>query len=443
MSSFINSLFGSLGKYYLREEYDNKIDTENNDILIIKSPFDNVPKTYIPSIKKEILNKKNQIKSLVLKNLGNSTDQNNYSILNPINILKKKLKQRPNTSSLKLHKPSFLKHKNYTRNRKKELNYSTNEKLSLGKLNFFSLQEYKPSDKKKFHKYDRMEKYIQNSKYFSSQKGKILTKIDVKYFNKIHHNHSVSENFLNKTKENNSKKHNRLSSNQLQNNLIITDNQSFNKSKLFNNNNDSNELNFYKTFTNYPNSKKLSLNKKNLKKFEIKYFKQVDKVNKKIGKMNKTLFKISDKSKLKKKESPFIDKVIENALSTRVKKKKQKDLKTKELFLKTSNEKDIYSNMEHDKKELLKLSEMVQNMNDEEALRFSDKILKNYSYKGNLLHLENKKYMKKRQKSENIQIRKVLEKNDLKLKRLIYHMNEEKNNLKVYYKKIFAKNKNV
>ena len=234
-----------------------------------------------------------------------------------------------------------------------------------------------------------------------------------------------------------------MSSNQLQNNLIITDNQSFNKSKLFNNNNDSNEFNFYKTFTNYPNSKKLSLNKKNLKKFEIKYFKQVDKVNKKIGKMNKTLFKISDKSKLKKKESPFIDKVIENALSTRVKKKKQKDLKTKELFLKTSNEKDIYSNMEHDKKELLKLSEMVQNMNDEEALRFSDKILKNYSYKGNLLHLENKKYMKKRQKSENIQIRKVLEKNDLKLKRLIYHMNEEKNNLKVYYKKIFAKNKNV
>ena len=35
------------------------------------------------------------------------------------------------------------------------------------------------------------------------------------------------------------------------------------------------------------------------------------------------------------------------------------------------------------------------NMNDEEALRFSDKILKNYSYKGNLFHLENKKYMKK------------------------------------------------
>ena len=63
MSSFINSLFGSLGKYYLREEYDNKIDTENNDILIIKSPFDNVPKTYIPSIKMEILKKKNQIKS--------------------------------------------------------------------------------------------------------------------------------------------------------------------------------------------------------------------------------------------------------------------------------------------------------------------------------------------------------------------------------------------
>ena len=86
--------------------------------------------------------------------------------------MKKKLKQRPNTSSLKLHTPSFLKHKNYTRNRKKELNYSTNEKLSLGKLNFFSLQEYKPSDKTKFHKYDRMEKYIQIVNIFLHKKGK-------------------------------------------------------------------------------------------------------------------------------------------------------------------------------------------------------------------------------------------------------------------------------
>ena len=102
--------------------------------------------------------------------------------------------------------------------------------------------------------------------------------------------------------------------------------------------------------------------------------------------MNKKLFRISDKAELKKKQGPVVDKILEEIYDRKVKKKKE--FKTKELFLKTSNEKDIYTNMGKDKKDLLKMSEIVQNMSDEEALRFSENILEQYSFKENLLHLD-------------------------------------------------------
>ena len=143
--SYINTLFSNYNNYYLRKAKCLSMDiTENNtDKIFLKSPFDKIPKTKIPSLKKEIYIKKNHIKSLVLETLGT-----NYNY--PINLKK------------------------------------------------INLQEYKPSEKEKQVKYAKMERFIRRSQYFSSEKGGIITDAYVKkQYNKIHL-HTDSENSLDK-----------------------------------------------------------------------------------------------------------------------------------------------------------------------------------------------------------------------------------------------------
>ena len=54
--SYINTLFGNYNSNILRKTKCLSMDiTENNtDKIFLKSPFDKIPKTKIPSIKKEI-----------------------------------------------------------------------------------------------------------------------------------------------------------------------------------------------------------------------------------------------------------------------------------------------------------------------------------------------------------------------------------------------------
>ena len=452
--SYNNTLLGNYNNYCLSKAKCFSMDlTEyKTDPLFIKSPFDRIPKTNIPSIKKEIYIKKNHIKSLVLDTLGP-----NYYY--PMNC--KKIKSKTSNNSIILNtynydSSNYFRKNNYTRNRKiKDFDNVSHDKISLGKLNFFSLQDYKPSEKEKQVKYQKMERAIRRSQYFSSEKGGIITDSYIKkQYNKIHL-HTDSEKSLDKIikksyKLKNNNENNRLSINNLQNSFQINENNTFNDTKL--NNNNSN-INFYNTFTFFKKdiknfsqspkykSKKINLNMRNLRKFEIKYFKQADKINKKFGKMNKKLFRISDKADLKKNQGPVVDKIIEEVFDKKLKKKK-KFFGTKELFLKTSNEKDIYTNMGKDKKDLLKMSEIVQNMSDEEALRFSENILEQYSFKENLLHLDEENNIIQRNKfKNNDKIKKKLEKNNRKLKKLFYNIDEKRNKLYIVYNRILSKNK--
>ncbi len=448
--SYINTLFGNYNSNNLRKTKCLSMDiTENNtDKIFLKSPFDKIPKTKIPSIKKEIYIKKNHIKSLVLERLGT-----NYNC--PINLKQVKSKTSNNSIILDhylIDSRNLFRHNDYTRNRKiKEFDNISNDKIFLGKLNFFSLQDYKPSETEKQAKYEKMERFIRRSQYFSSEKGGIITDAYVKkQYNKIHL-HTDSENSIdkifqkyNKLKDN--KEDYRLSTNNLQNSVQINENKSFNETKINNNN----KINFYNTFTFFNKDinnssqspkykrKKINLSRKNLRKFEIKYFKQADRINKKIGKMNKKLFRISDKAELKKKKGPFVDKIIEEIFDRKLKKKKE--FKTKELFLKTSNEKDIYTNMGKDKKDLLKISEIVKNMNDEEALRFSENILEQYTFKENVLNLDNESnYFQKMKLANNDKIKKKIEKKNTQLKKLFYNIDEQKNKLYIGYNKVLSK----
>ena len=448
--SYINTLFSNYNNYYLRKAKCLSEDiTENNtDKIFVKNPFDKILKTKIPSLKKEIHIKKNHIKSLVLEQLGT-----NY--YNPFFLKKNKSKTSNNSIILDNYQYDSQNHfrqNNYTRNRKiKDFDNISNGKISLGKLNFFSLQEYKPSEKEKQVKYAKMERFIRRSQYFSSEKGGIITDAYVKkQYNKIHL-HTDSENSLdkifkkqNKLKEDNKEDY-RLSTNNLQNSFQIKENKSFNETKINNNNNFYNTFTFFNkeqnNFSKSPKYKRINinLNKKNLRKFEIKYFKQADRINKKIKKMNKKLFRISDKAELKKKQGPVVDKILEEIYDRKVKKKKE--FKTKELFLKTSNENDIYANMGKDKKDLIKMSEIVKNMSDEEALRFSENILEQYSFKENVLNLDNENYFQRNKLANNDKIKKKIEKNNKKLKKLFYRIDDKRNKLYIIYNRMLSNNK--
>ena len=98
--------------------------------------------------------------------------------------------------------------------------------------------------------------------------------------------------------------------------------------------------------------------------------------------------------------------------------------------------------MGKDKKDLLKMSEIVQNMSDEEALRFSENILEQYSFKENLLNLDEENNIIQRNKfKNNDKIKKKLEKNNRKLKKLFYNIDEKRNKLYIVYNRILSKNK--
>ena len=201
-----------------------------------------------------------------------------------------------------------------------------------------------------------------------------------------------------------------------------------------------------KPIQTYSNDKKLILrpesvknlfNKKEIKKFEKNYFKKADQLRKNIKKMNKTLFHISDKEKKKKKKEKTVDYVLETILDKKIKKKKS--FGTKQLYLKSSQNKDIYNNMDSNKKDLLKLSDIVKNMNDENINKYSDKMEENYykkQLKLNLGYGEIPEIIKKKQERQRKNIILRMEKFDLKVRRLLYNVDEEKIKLYKNFQKV-------
>ena len=96
--------------------------------------------------------------------------------------------------------------------------------------------------------------------------------------------------------------------------------------------------------------------------------------------------------------------------------------------------------MGKDKKDLLKISKIIKNMNDEEALRFSENILEQYTFKENVLNLDNESnYFQKMKLANNDKIKKKIEKKNTQLKKLFYNIDEQKNKLYIGYNKVLSK----
>ena len=95
--------------------------------------------------------------------------------------------------------------------------------------------------------------------------------------------------------------------------------------------------------------------------------------------------------------------------------------------------------MDSNKKDLLKLSDIVKNMNDENINKYSDKMEENYykkQLKLNLGYGEIPEIIKKKQERQRKNIILRMEKFDLKVRRLLYNVDEEKIKLYKNFQKV-------
>jgi hypothetical protein len=155
--------------------------------------------------------------------------------------------------------------------------------------------------------------------------------------------------------------------------------------------------------------------------------------------MKKRLFSIIDNAHIKRKEKG-LDKVLEIILNKKFKKHRNNH-KIKHLYYKAFNEKDeIYSLGE--KKDIIKVSDLLSRLTDEEALKLSERIIDNYKRKRKKLKIDFVEDVieKKMTKEEVKKLRENLYNNINKIEGLLYQTKKEKNHIIDIYDKIINNN---
>ena len=424
--SFFNTMYGNFRKNILKNKIDiNSINYEINgsDVSIVKSPFDSFPKTKLSNINNEINNKSNEINSLIL-----STIEPKYK---PYVI---KRQRRSSINQKQLLNDPFL---NRLRNRHfyNGVNFSKtiyNDKIALGAVNYFSMKDYGNNNRGQQLLDEKKLAILRNSKFFSIERGGLKQNIHKSNTINITLNSEKSHDHTFKNKINNPNKvRSHLQLGKYKNNLTID-------------NTISSKRNYLNNISKRPESvrdiRTIYINKNILNTFKRNYFKKVDVVNKTIKNMNKRLFRISDKAEYKKKKEPEIDNVLEIILDKKIKKKKKNG--TKQLYIKTTQENDVIKNMDKHKRDLIRIGEIVKNMNNEVALKFSENLVEEYHKKVIPLKLGKKvpEIIKQReQRQHNNRIIRMY-KRDLQVQRMLYHAQEEKSELYKNFNKVLYNN---
>ena len=420
--SFFNTMYGNFRKNILKNKIDiYSIDDQINssDISIIKSPFDSFPKTKISNINNEINNKSNQINSLIFH-----TIEPKYRPY----IIKK-----PRRNSINKKNDPFL-----NRLRNSQLNNGGrlsktiyNDRISLGALNYFSMKDYGNNNRGLQILDEKKLAILRNSKFFSIEKGSLIPNIHKSNTLNVTLNSEKSfDNHFKNNIKNQNKFRSHLQLNKYKNSLTIDNSISSNK---------NNENAISKRPESVRNIRTIYVNKNILNNFKRNYFKKVDIVNKNIKNMNKRLFRISDKAEYKKRKEPEIDNVLEIILDKKIKKKKKSG--TKQLYIKSAKENDVINNMDKHKRDLIRIGEIVKNMNNDVALKFSENLIEEYHKKTIPLKLgkipEIIKQKEERQHNSRI-IR--MYKRDLQVQRMLYHAQEEKLQLYKNFNKVLYNN---
>ena len=420
--SFFNTMYGNFRKNILKNKIDiYSIDDQINssDISIIKSPFDSFPKTKISNINNEINNKSNQINSLIFHKI--EPKYRPYII------------KKPRRNSINKKNDPFL-----NRLRNSQLNNGGrlsktiyNDRISLGALNYFSMKDYGNNNRGLQILDEKKLAILRNSKFFSIEKGSLIPNIHKSNTLNVTLNSEKSfDNHFKNNIKNQNKFRSHLQLNKYKNSLTIDNSISSNK---------NNENAISKRPESVRNIRTIYVNKNILNNFKRNYFKKVDIVNKNIKNMNKRLFRISDKAEYKKRKEPEIDNVLEIILDKKIKKKKKSG--TKQLYIKSAKENDVINNMDKHKRDLIRIGEIVKNMNNDVALKFSENLIEEYHKKTIPLKLgkipEIIKQKEERQHNSRI-IR--MYKRDLQVQRMLYHAQEEKLQLYKNFNKVLNNN---
>ena len=121
--------------------------------------------------------------------------------------------------------------------------------------------------------------------------------------------------------------------------------------------------------------------------------------------------------------------------------KKKKKIGAKQLYIKSTQENDIIKNMDKHKRDLIRIGEIVKNMNNDVALKFSENLVEEYHKKEVPLKLGKiPEIVKKREQTQHNNRIIRMYKRDLQVQRMLYHAQEEKLQLYQNFNKVLYNN---
>ena len=439
---------------------DIKDEMNSQNLVPIKGIFHNMSKTRIASLSSEIAKKKNQIRTMIVNELGIPKTTKRVRKPSALKRLEKGLKNLffkkdgPVTQKFPKIRQEII-HKANTRH------HSTfDTKINVGSLTYFYLKEGNIQNKTEAYIKKNKKNVFERSNYFTVRKEKdpLLELNDVS--NKI-----IERNRMNKTgfklnqkmakhiiKENPTLENDEDSSNCEMNTApnvnndhnisLINSNQNPNKNRNYYTANSyfkkSTYTSYYKSNTNNSSSISNTVNSPSPDIMKKEIMKKVNNLNNKQHKMEKKLFRIIDRAQNRNNMKKVIDKDLETILDAKIKKKK-KFGQTREIYVQAVKIKDDYTLMDSKKAQLLKLSDSINNLTDEAAMMFADRLIEAYYAKTVAMKIDIPLLapdIVKKHKNEQIQkIRNRISNNNEKLIRMGYNAEKEKQNLNKTYQK--------
>lgn len=439
---------------------DIKDEMNSQNLVPIKGIFHNMSKTRIASLSSEIAKKKNQIRTMIVNELGIPKTTKRVRKPSALKRLEKGLKNLffkkdgPVTQKFPKIRQEII-HKANTRH------HSTfDTKINVGSLTYFYLKEGNIQNKTEAYINEYKKNVFERSNYFTVRKEKdpLLELNDVS--NKI-----IERNRMNKTgfklnqkmakhiiKENPTLENDEDSSNCEMNTApnvnndhnisLINSNQNPNKNRNYYTANSyfkkSTYTSYYKSNTNNSSSISNTVNSPSPDIMKKEIMKKVNNLNNKQHKMEKKLFRIIDRAQNRNNMKKVIDKDLETILDAKIKKKK-KFGQTREIYVQAVKIKDDYTLMDSKKAQLLKLSDSINNLTDEAAMMFADRLIEAYYAKTVAMKIDIPLLapdIVKKHKNKQIQkIRNRISNNNEKLIRMGYNAEKEKQNLNKTYQK--------
>lgn len=445
---------------------DEKNDDFNSqDLVPIKDIFQKTPKIKI-GLGSEIMRKKNLIRSMIVSELGvpkTIKRERKPSALRRLEKGLKKLffkKDGPVIQKFPKIRQEIIQNDNI---RKRSL---FDSKINLGSLTYYTLKEGDISNKTEAYLNEHKKGIFERSSHFTikkerdpllelhdvsqvlKKKKKILpssTKSGFKLNEKMA-KYMIKENpdleDENEENENNKKNNWQTSPNRMNSSIVNgvnkTSRQRNRENQTFTNKNLTEYNTFYKSFSNNSSSNSNTVSIPNTKKMKTTIIKKVEKLGNKQHKMEKKLFRIIDRAQNNNKMKCGIDRDLETILGAKIKKKK-KFGQTKEFYIQAVKIKDDYSLMDSKKAQLLKLSDSINNLTDEVALKFADRLIEAYYQKTVLAKLDiplvAPDVVKKKLKIEGEKLRSKINHNNEILKKMGFNAEKEKINLNKTYQK--------